>query len=67
MKEAFRRLIPWIFGEMWIVLSLKNCGMKSNAKEIYYDLARVLSVNGVLSPLWPGDNWDDPVEGREEK
>lgn len=47
----------------WFVASLRDQGMTANAREIYYDLARLLFRNNFLLPDWPGANWKMPQEG----
>ena len=57
LREAFRRLNPWVLPGMAVVASLKDKGLYSKASEIYYDMARVLSKNGLLKSEWPGAMW----------
>lgn len=47
----------------WFVASLRDQGMTANARDIYYDLARLLFRNNFLLPDWPGANWKMPQEG----
>ncbi|GHS94253.1 hypothetical protein AGMMS50276_06490 [Synergistales bacterium] len=57
LREAFRRLRPWIEPGLSIVFSLKDKGLSSKAQDIYKDMARVFSKNGFLDKEWPGVVW----------
>ncbi|MCL2009769.1 MAG: ribonuclease P protein component [Synergistaceae bacterium] len=57
LREAFRRLSPWVFPNVTVVASLKDKALCSKSNEIYYDMARVLRKNGLLKPDWPGAMW----------
>ena len=57
LREAFRRLSPWVFGNVTMVASLKDKALSSKSTEVYYDMARVLRKNGLLKPDWPGAAW----------
>ena len=57
LREAFRRLCPWMFPSVTVVVSLKDKALCAKANEIYYDMARVLRKNGLLKPDWPGAAW----------
>ena len=57
LREAFRRLSPWVFPNMTLVASLKDKALCSKSSEIYYDMARVLRKNGLLKSDWPGAAW----------
>jgi len=57
LREAFRRLSPWVFPNVTMITSLKDKALCSKANEIYYDMARVLRKNGLLKPDWPGAEW----------
>lgn len=65
LKEGFRRLRPWMKDGFWLVASLRDQGMAANARDIYFDLARLLFRNNFLSPDWPGANWEMPQEGAD--
>ena len=58
LREAFRRLSPWVFPNVTVVTSLKDKALCAKANEIYYDMARVLSGKGLLRPDWPGAAWN---------
>ena len=57
LREAFRRLRPWVSPNLSIVASLKDKALGAKANEIYYDMARVLRKNGLLIVEWPGPRW----------
>ena len=57
LREAFRRLSPWVFPSVTMIASLKDKALCSKATEVYYDMARVLRKNGLLKPDWPGAEW----------
>jgi ribonuclease P protein component len=57
LREAFRRLRPWVSPGVTVVVSLKDKALLSKAQEIYRDMARVLLRNGLLVPDWPGAEW----------
>ena len=57
LREAFRRLVPWVSPSVTVIAALKDKGLCSKAGEIYYDMARVLKKNGLLKPDWPGAAW----------
>lgn len=67
LREAFRRLLPWMRDDVWIVARLSRAGMKSGAREIYEELSRLLAKGGFMLPEWPGPNWDDPSKGVAEQ
>jgi ribonuclease P protein component len=57
LRESFRRLSPWIFPDVTMVLSLKDRGLTVKAHEIYGDMARILKKNRLLKLDWPGAVW----------
>ena len=57
LREAFRRLNPWVLSDVTVLASLKDKAICAKANEIYYDVARVLRKNGLLTPDWPGAAW----------
>lgn len=57
LREAFRRLLPWINSGVWVVGSLKEVALDASARSIYMDLAYLLKRKGLLSSYWPGANW----------
>ena len=58
LREAFRRLSPWVLPKVTVVASLKDKALCVKANEVYYDMARVLRKNGLLKPDWPGAAWN---------
>jgi ribonuclease P protein component len=57
LREAFRRLRPWTAPGLTVVFSLKDKGLSSKAQDVYKDMARVFSKNGLLTKEWPGAVW----------
>ena len=57
LREAFRRLRPWVVPDVSIVASLKDKALEAKANEIYYDMAHVLSKSGLLKSEWIGPLW----------
>jgi ribonuclease P protein component len=57
LREAFRRLHPWVSPDVAVVVSLKDRALLSKAQEIYRDMARVFQKHGLLNPNWPGSAW----------
>ena len=57
LREAFRRLSPWVSPSVTVVTSLKDKALCEKASEIYYDMARLMRKNGLLKPDWPGAAW----------
>lgn len=54
LKEAARRLLPWLRGGCWIVFLLSPSGLTQRAQEIYLDMANLCSREGLLVADWPG-------------
>jgi ribonuclease P protein component len=57
LREAFRRLRPWVLPNALVVVSLKDKALRSGAVEVYRDMAFVLRKNGLLTSDWPGPFW----------
>jgi ribonuclease P protein component len=57
LREAFRRLRPWVRPGTAVVASLKDRALLSKTQEIYRDMARILLKSGLLNPDWPGCEW----------
>jgi len=57
LREAFRRLSPWMFPSVTVVVSLKDKALCAKANEVYYDMAHVLNKNRLLKSDWPGAAW----------
>lgn len=54
LKEAARRLLPWLKGGYWIVFLLSPSGLAQKAQDIYFDMANLCSQEGLLVADWPG-------------
>lgn len=61
LREAFRRLAPWITEDATLVLSLKDRALDAKATEIYRDLAALLRRKGLLAKSWRDADWNAPV------
>ncbi|MCR4817510.1 MAG: ribonuclease P protein component [Fretibacterium sp.] len=61
LREAFRRLAPWITEDAVLVLSLKDRGLNAKATEIFRDLAAILMRKGLLAKAWRDTDWNAPV------
>jgi len=57
LREAFRRLSPWVLPSVTLVASLKDKALCAKANKIYYDIARILKKNDLMKPDWPGAEW----------
>ena len=57
LREAARRLLPWVKDGVWFVASLRENGLDANARDVYYDLAACMKRRGLLSKDWPGADW----------
>ncbi len=64
LREAIRRLSPWIKDGVWVVASLRENALEANAREVYTDLATSLKRRGLLEPGWPGAHWNVDRSGR---
>jgi ribonuclease P protein component len=58
LREAFRRLRPWVEPGLTVIFSLKDRGLSSKAQDVYKDMARVFDKNGFLDKEWPGVVWE---------
>jgi len=58
LRESFRRLRPWVKEGFWVIGMLRNAGLDRNARDVYEDVARVAARAGIMSPQWPGINWE---------
>lgn len=67
LREGFRRLLPWIRRDVWIVAGLSRAGMKAGAKEIYAETASLLEGAGLMEPGWPGPDWEGRSPGADER
>lgn len=57
LKEAVRRILPWVRPGVWIVLSLSEEGLQSKAGDIYEELSMLMKKRGMLQNDWPGPQW----------
>ncbi len=64
MREAFRRLLPWIKDGVWIIASLREKALERSSKDVYMDIARSLKRRGLMKQAWPGFDWDADKEGK---
>jgi ribonuclease P protein component len=67
LRESMRRLLPWMKEGIWLVASLREKGLGSDATSIYYETAGLLEKSGMLTDEWNGADWrvDDPRISRE--
>jgi ribonuclease P protein component len=57
LRESLRRLMPWVKNGVWIVASLRERALGSDAVSVYYETARLLAKSGLLSDGWGGADW----------
>lgn len=57
LREAARRLAPWVCPGYWFVLGLSHKGLTASGKDVYYNLACMMKRLNLLSPDWPGPSW----------
>lgn len=58
LREAYRRLLPWMVDGVWAVASLRANALDSKADEVYCDLAHCMKKRGLLRDDWPGLDWN---------
>lgn len=58
LRESLRRLRPWTKKGCWIVVSLRDTALESSAKDVYYDVARLMKRAGLMTDDWQGADWD---------
>ena len=56
-REALRRLMPWVREGVWIVASVRERALLSDAASIYYETARLMEGAQLLSGSWSGADW----------
>ena len=61
LREAFRRLMPWVASDVTLVLSLKDRALGASAIAVWRDMTKVLRRQGLLLDGWSGADWDAPV------
>ncbi len=64
MREALRRLLPWIRDGVWVIASLREKALNQSSRDIYLDIARSLKRRGLLRDEWPGPDWDVDKKGQ---
>lgn len=62
LRESLRRLRPWTKEHTWVVVSLRDSALNSSAKDVYYDLARLMEKAGLMTNDWPGADWNADSE-----
>jgi ribonuclease P protein component len=67
LRESMRRLLPWMKEGIWLVASLREKGLDSDAVSVYYETAGLMEKSGMLSDEWNGADWrvDDPRLSRK--
>jgi ribonuclease P protein component len=58
LKEALRRLLPWMRNGYWVVFTLKTSGLDTSARDVYFDSAQLMKRAGLLREDWPGPDWE---------
>ena len=61
LREAFRRLAPWVTSDVTLVLSLKDRALDASSVAVWHDMTRVLRHQGLLLDGWDRADWDSPV------
>ena len=61
LREAFRRLMPWVASDVTLVLSLKDRALGASAIAVWRDMTKVLRRQGLLLDGWSEADWDSPV------
>jgi ribonuclease P protein component len=57
LRESIRRLLPWLKDGIWLVASLREKGLDSDAVSVYLEIAGLLKKSGMLSDEWTGADW----------
>jgi ribonuclease P protein component len=57
MRESLRRLLPWMRDGVWLVASMRERGLGSDAVSVYYETAALMARQGLLVPDWGGADW----------
>ena len=61
LREAFRRLLPWVTPGVSLVFSLKDRALNASAVDVYHDMARLMERKGLLAENWEGPDWSSPA------
>lgn len=54
LREAVRRLHPWVKQGWWFAMMLSGPGIDAGAAAVYADLAQTFRRGGFLEDDWPG-------------
>jgi hypothetical protein len=58
MREAMRRLMPFVAPGLNIVATLKDAkGINASAVDVYLDSAKALAKRGLLAKDWENQIW----------
>ncbi len=57
LREALRRLVPWVKDGAWIVVSLREKGLEASARSVYRDLSALMARMEMMSDDWSGFPW----------
>ncbi|MDO4988740.1 MAG: ribonuclease P protein component [Synergistes sp.] len=57
MREALRRLLPWVKDGVWLVAVMRESALRASARDVYCDLAASMKKRGLLVSEWPGVDW----------
>ena len=57
MREALRRILPWLKDGVWVVVSMRATGLNAGADKVYFDLAKLFERAKLLSSSWSGSDW----------
>jgi ribonuclease P protein component len=57
LREAWRRLMPWVKDGLWVVASLRKRALDANAVSIYYETAAIMERYMLLNGDWNGADW----------
>ena len=58
LREALRRLLPWVKDGTWIVASLRDGGLDAKADDLYKEISFLLKRRGLMEKDWPGADWE---------
>jgi len=66
LREAVRRLLPWLKEGYWMVFLLSTSALDKGAREIYFDMASLCKQEGLMRTEWPGIDFT-PWAKKDEK
>ena len=58
LRESLRRLRPWTKQGCWIVVSMRDTALHRSAKDVYFDVARLMLNAGLMRDDWQGADWN---------